>query len=319
MTNLNEVKLDQSVVHLLLVGDTKAGKSTYAAEAAIDGFNLIYFDSDNGLSALLHAIDKVADPAKRTEIKDRVNYFRITHPKKFFQVFFRSTAKSPLFWLPSTSQVVNAKSLGVDKNEEIWVFNAKAIKPSTILCIDSWTSLSQDALSQLRADQSAPLLEGTDQGTYGEAKSATDYYANILQTVPYHVIVQAHSTRYELYEKPANSTAEERKKQSAMKLIDTYEIPVSTSRAAGFDMGKRFNHIGWLSLGALSKVEIDFTRKPKRVGGGPPNRKDDTSKLSFKQLVIESKGPMPGDESDVAIETAVPWFTKMTFGQIASG
>lgn len=314
MTDLNHVKNDQAVVHLLLIGDTKAGKSTYAAEAAIDGFHLIYFDSDNGLSALLHTIDKVTDPAQNKLIKSRVNYFRMTHPKKFFQLFFRSTAKSPLFWSPTSNASVNATSLGIADEEEIWVFNSKAIPPASVLCIDSWTSLSQDALGQLRSEQSAPLLAGTDQGTYGEAKSATDYYANIIQSLPHHVIVQAHSTRYELYEKPANSTGEERKRQNNMKLIATYEIPVSTSRAAGFDMGKRFNHIGWLDLGPLAKVEIDFTRKTKRVGGGPPNRKEDTKKLSFKQLVIESKGPMPGEPNETVSD--VPFFTQMTFGQI---
>jgi len=101
-----------------------------------------------------------------------------------------------------------------------------------------------------------------------------------------------------------------------MKLIDTYEIPISTSRTAGFDMGKRFNHIGWLGLGPLGVVEIDFTRKPKRVGGGPPNRKEDTKKLSFRQLVKEACGPMPDDSVTHTTELTVPWFTAMTFGQI---
>lgn len=307
MPRLDTVEDEQGVVHLLLIADSKMGKSTYAAEAAIAGFHLIYLDSDNGLSALNAAINKEKNAL---EIKQRVDYFRITHPKLFLQLFLRSTAKRPLFWCPAKNKAVNAKSPDMAPEEPIWVFNASAIPASSVLVIDSWTSLSQDALQQLRSDQSAPLLEGTDQGIYGEAKASVDYFANILQSVPYHVIVQAHPTRYEVYEKPANTSGADMK-QKDMKLVDTYEVPVSTSRVAGLDMGKRFNHIAWLNITPTGTVEIDFTRKPRRVGGGPPNKKARTSELNFLEVVKISNGPLP--YSVPFNESELPWFQEITF------
>lgn len=307
MPRLDQVEEEQGVVHLLLIADSKMGKSTYAAEAAIAGFHLIYLDSDNGLSALNAAINKEKDAL---EIKKRVDYFRITHPRLFLQLFLRSSAKRPLFWCPSKNKAVNAKTPDMAEDEPIWVFNSAGIPASSVLVIDSWTSLSQDALQQLRSDQSAPLLEGTDQGIYGEAKASVDYFANILQSVPYHVIVQAHPTRYEVYEKPANTSGADMK-QKDMKLVDTYEVPVSTSRVAGLDMGKRFNHIGWLNITPTGTVEIDFTRKPRRVGGGPPNKKARTNELNFLEVVKISKGPLP--YSVPFNESELPWFQEITF------
>lgn len=307
MPRLDQVEEEQGVVHLLLIADSKMGKSTYAAEAAIAGFHLIYLDSDNGLSALNAAINKEKDAL---EIKKRVDYFRITHPRLFLQLFLRSSAKRPLFWCPSKNKAVNAKTPDMAEDEPIWVFNSTAIPASSVLVIDSWTSLSQDALQQLRSDQTAPLLEGTDQGIYGEAKASVDYFANILQSVPYHVIVQAHPTRYEVYEKPANTSGADMK-QKDMKLVDTYEVPVSTSRVAGLDMGKRFNHIGWLNITPAGTVEIDFTRKPRRVGGGPPNKKARTNELNFLEVVKISKGPLP--YSVPFNESELPWFQEITF------
>ena len=307
MPRLDQVEEEQGVVHLLHIADSKMGKSTYAAEAAIAGFHLIYLDSDNGLSALNAAINKEKDAL---EIKKRVDYFRITHPRLFLQLFLRSSAKRPLFWCPNKNKAVNAKTPDMAEDEPIWVFNSTAIPASSVLVIDSWTSLSQDALQQLRSDQTAPLLEGTDQGIYGEAKASVDYFANILQSVPYHVIVQAHPTRYEVYEKPANTSGADMK-QKDMKLVDTYEVPVSTSRVAGLDMGKRFNHIGWLNITPTGTVEIDFTRKPRRVGGGPPNKKARTNELNFLEVVKISKGPLP--YSVPFNESELPWFQEITF------
>lgn len=311
MTRLDQVDPGDAVVHLLLIADSKAGKSTYAAEAAIAGFHLIYLDSDNGLSALLATINKEKNAE---EIKRRVDYFKITHPRMFLQLFLRSSPTKPLFWAPNKNKAVNVKSPDMDDSEPIWVFNAKAIPASSVLVLDSWTSLSQDALQQLRAEQSAPLLEGTDQQVYGEAKAAVDYFANIMQSLPYHLIVQAHPTRYEVYEKPANTTGADLK-QRDMKLIDTYEIPVSTSRVSGLDMGKRFNHIGWLNVTPTGTVEIDFTRKPKRVGGGPPNRKARTNELNFLEVVKLSGGPLPYSVPFVE-EPNLPWFKEVTFGDL---
>lgn len=307
MPPLSGIPNNDGPVHLLLVAPSKTGKSTYAAEAAIDGMTLVYIDSDNGLSALRAAITR----AKAPEAASRVHYFGTTKPKGFTQLFLKSTVKSPLRWVPSLDKLWS-KSLDLPDDEPVWVIMASEIPAHIVLCIDSWTALAQDALQQLRPDQAAPLTDGVSQAIYGEAKAGVDYISNMLQQYPGHVLVQAHDMRFEVYDKPTNTTGKDMK-QAVMTLVETLEVPISTSGPAGAALGKRFNHIGWLAVNNLGVVEIDFTRKAKRIGGGPPNRKARTSELGFKQLVVESGGAITGDDR------VSDWFTELTHGELKGG
>jgi len=280
MPTLDTIPESASPVHLLLIASTKLGKSTYAAQAAVDGFNLIYFDADNGLSALLNTInaEKNAD-----EIKKRVHYFNLTNPVSFTMDFLRSTTKKPMQWVPRLNRKWSAMIDGIKPDDDVWLMDATQVPSHYILCLDTWTSWAADSQQMLTAGQSAPLLDGTDQGVYGEAKALLDYTTNMLQRFHAHVIVQAHPTRYEIYDKPKNTLGSQMK-QKDMVLLETIEVPISSSRVHGLEIGKRFNHIGWLEVNSLGGTDIDFTRKPNRVGGGPPNKKAKTRDLPFASL-----------------------------------
>ena len=282
-------------VHLLLIADSKAGKSVYAAQAAADGFTVIYIDSDNGASALQYALKDKPDARKR------VFYIPTNRPSTFITNFLRSTAQRPMFWIPRLEQLWN-KILKLEDDEVVWKFAASEIPKQWVLDIDSWTSTAADALGIGAFDQEAKLLEGTDQGIYGEASSKLTYICNMIQKVPYHVIIQAHGTKYEVYDKP--NGAQGQVKQRDMILRETKEVPVSSSRPHGETMVSRFNHIGWLYVNALGGTDIDFSRRPGRVGGGPPNKKDKVENLSFLKLV----GGVP------ATATSDTWWVEGTHG-----
>jgi hypothetical protein len=126
----------------------------------------------------------------------------------------------------------------------------------------------------------------------------------MLQKVPYHLMVQAHGTKFEVYDKPTGVEAG-KMKQGQMILRETKEVPVSCSRPHGETMVSRFNHIGWMYVTHLGDTEIDFTRKPGRVGGGPPNRKAKVSELAFRHLV----GSVP---EQIACDT---WWIEGTHGE----
>jgi hypothetical protein len=96
-----------------------------------------------------------------------------------------------------------------------------------------------------------------------------------------------------VYDKPNGSTGVV--KQKDMILRETKEVPVSCSRPHGETMVSRFNHIGWLYVNHLGGTEIDFTRKPGRVGGGPPNKKDTVDKLPFSKLTKGVPESIPCD------------------------
>lgn len=291
MATLDELPASEDPVHLLLIADTKAGKSTYAAQAALAGFTMVYFDSDNGKSALMNTLQKDIEAMRR------VHYFNIENPKEFWYHFLRSTTKASLRWNSRTHSVWGPTSMLSQPDDKIWTFDITKIPASWILNLDSWTSLASDALDIGTASAKAELLNGVNQSIYGEANSWVTYIANVLQKIPQHLIVQAHGTKYEIYEKPVNVKAGEAK-QKEMILRDTVDVPVSSSRPHGYSMGSRFNHIGWLYVDALGNTEIDFTRKTNRVGGGPPNKKAPSHSLGFDKLV--GKVPAKVDQSEYA-------------------
>lgn len=284
---LDEVPAGKDPVHLLAIGDSKVGKSVYAAQAAIDGFNVVYIDADNGLSALRYMLEK------HPEAKKRVHYFPTTRPVDFVKGFLRSTEKAPFRWNPKLNKVWGKLASNTEPDDSIWEFDVTKLPASWLLVIDSWTALASDALGIGAADQAAALLDGTNQAIYGEANSNLTYIVNILQKIPCHTLVQAHGTRYEVYDKPTGVLGGAMK-QKDMILRETKDVPFSSSRPHGETMVSRFNHIGWLYIEGVGTV-IDFTRKANRVGGGPPNRKANVNELTFTKLV----GAVPPHEEAV--------------------
>jgi hypothetical protein len=300
MTTLDQIPATADPVHLLAVADSKVGKSVYAAQAAIDGFNVVYVDADNGISALRYMLKDKPDAMKR------VHYFGTDRPVTFLTNFLRSTTLKPFTWVPSKNRLWSKLSPDLVDEDIVWRFDQSQIPHEWVFDADSWTAVAADALGIGSADQKAELLEGTNQGIYGEASSQLTYICNMLQKVPYHVIIQAHGTRYEIYDKPLNTLGSQMK-QNVMTLREIKDVPVSSSRPHGETMVSRFNHIGWLSVTNLGETEIDFTRKPTRVGGGPPNRKAKVSELPFSKLT-HGVPPQPTEVGQ--------WFLKTTHGEL---
>lgn len=294
---MDEIPAVSDPVHLLGIADSKAGKSVYAAQAAIDGFTVIYIDADNGISAFRYATRSTPDAMKR------VFYIPTSRPAVFLTNFLRSSATRPMLWLPQKNQLYSKLLSGLDDNEPVWIFDVTAVPREWLISIDSWSSVASDALGIGSAEQSAKLLEGTDQSIYGDANSHLTYICNLLQKIPCHVYVQAHGTKYEVYDKPVGATGVIR--QNQMILRETKEVPVSSSRPHGEVMVSRFNHIGWFYVTQTGETEIDFTRKPGRVGGGPPNTKKKVQDLSFTKLV----GGVP------PVVTNDNWWIETTHGE----
>lgn len=299
MATLDEIPAIGDPVHLLVVGDSKTGKSTYAAQAAIDGFTVIYVDADNGISALRNALKS------HPEAQKRVHYFSTRRPATFLTQFLKSNTKQPFRWNPKLNRIWGKLATDTEPEDVIWEFDSTKIPKEWLFVGDSWTAVAADSLEIGDADQKAELVNGTNQGIYGSANAECTYICNMLQKVPYHVLIQAHGTRYEIYDKPTGKTGDQMK-QKDMTLREVKDVPLSCSRPHGETMVSRFNHIGWLEINGLGETEIDFTRRKNRVGGGPPNRKEKTTVLTFAKLV----GGVPEQPSGDG------WFVERTHAEL---
>lgn len=279
MATLNDIKTDAiAPIHQLLIAPTKMGKSTYLAQAAIDGFQVLYIDADNGLSALQNALKDDA------AAKSRVFYVRTGKPATFLLEFFTATN---VFRWNTTRDELSSRIL--DKPGD----NILSIRPmdlihrqNFLLGVDSWTAVAEDALAQTatRLGVTPGETEVDNRKLYGGAKSLVHPICAAIQKVPMHIVVLAHNTQYELKEKPSGVTYREVTEKD-MVIRDVLEVPVSTSNVHGYSMGKYFNYIGWLALKGLLDLEIDYTRSNKRVSGGPPNKKANLNELHWRHIV----------------------------------
>lgn len=263
-------------IHLLLIGDSKVGKSTYAAAAAKAGFTLLYLDSDNGISALHHHLKD--DPAALA----RVHYIRTDRPAAFMLEFVDS---SPIFrW--NKTQDMKYSRLTAKPDDKIFEVNIEALYTvkNFVLVQDSWTAFSEDAMKFASKEAGIAIEIGKqiDQRLYGAGGLISARVTGVIQHAPFDVITIAHGAIWEVFEK--NIGEKQGGKQKDLTLKDVVEVPVSTSYANGYKMGKYFNYIGWLGVDRMGRTEIDFTRKPNRVGGGPPNKKVPLDQLMWKDI-----------------------------------
>lgn len=265
-------------IHQLLIADSKLGKSTYAAQAAKDGFTLLYIDSDNGLSALRKHLagDKAA--------MSRVYYIRTSHPAAFLEELINS--QKVMRWnLTADTMFSSMMAKPADSFIEIDAQKLQAAR-DVILVIDSWTSTASDAMG-IGAEKAGVALTDMSnemQKVYGNAFHRLTYILQVLQKAPFHVLVLAHGAYYERYEKSPGKALREIK-QGDMILKETIRVPISSSRPHGVEMVKYFNHTAWLTMDRVGRVQIDYTRAYDRVGGGPPNIICPLDEFPFKKLL----------------------------------
>lgn len=243
--------------HLLLVAQTKMGKTDYIADAALDGYTLLYIDNDNGLATLSKRL------GNNPEAMSRVHYIKTGNIWEFLTAFF---AREKFQWNETRDEYFNAKTAQPD--DDIIEIHPKKMPFGIITAFDGWTTITNQLLqdSAKKNDVDYEFFNESGQSVYGDAKRRADLVCMNIQGFPGHVIVQAHPELYEQMEKPKNIA--NNVKQNQMIIKGTWEIPLSVSRPHGFLMGKFFNEIGWMGIKPTGQFTLDFRQKDNRIGGG---------------------------------------------------
>lgn len=291
---LDQVPEEKVFRHVLLIGDSKTGKSTWAAQAALDGYLVIYIDSDNGISALKFLL------RNHPEAMKRVLYLPTGSPYTFIDGLLNNS----VFRWNMTQDKEYSSGMAKPTDKMIQIYPSR-IPETAIVNIDSWTTVAMDAMElgadRLKVDLAEMTGTANQQGVYGDAGMKLTLLCAILQHAKFHIIVQAHGVTYEKYDKPLGS--QESVKQKQMILREIIDVPVSSSRPHGQTMVKYFNEIGWLKIGRDDRATLSFKRVYGRVGGGTPNTEGPANDMSFAKC-FGPVPPFPGIDSS--------WFVSMT-------
>lgn len=248
-------------IHLLLIGESKTGKTDYVAQAVNDGYTCLYVDADNGFATIAGAVNP--------EARDRLFYFAPNNPVEFVT----NLLTMPLFRynisLRETFNAVNAKP-----DHRIAEFYGARMPGNLILALDSWTSFMFSIVDAKAKKMGVDLsdVDKVSREIYGSTGLAGTALAKKIQRVPFHTIVQGHPVVFERKEKPPGIVRDV--KENDMIIKDTKQVPMSTSIPHGASIPKFFNQVGWLTIeresSQTSVRRIDFSPRYDRVGSGTP-------------------------------------------------
>lgn len=270
--------------HLLLIGNTKSGKTRYIIEAIIDGYEVIYVDCDNGLSTIKEVL------AGRPEILSRIHYFSPLDPVWFLSEILGS---SILRYNETRHSEWDRGSMAL--TDQVAVLQPFKIPRRVLLVIDSWTAMAFAAMKRSARKNQLDLEEADKWGrdTYGPSSFVLTNLLTSIQVARFGVAVIAHVGQYERKVNPKGKVSEIKEKD--MIIVESVAVPLSSSAPHGFTMGKFFTDIGNLMLTPAGR-ELSFIPTHDRISGGTPNKKGDPAKdMRFATLFGKPPAPAEGE------------------------
>lgn len=287
------------LLKLLLGGDSKAGKTFYAALAAKFGLNVLYLDGDVGgptIGKMVRDGTLTREEASRIlllDMKDSV----------------LAGEREPTFW-DDVFSLVSARGGGIlwndeegrmairSKDADVELLNIvpNKLDHNTLLVIDSWTALTESITMKCAGEAGIDLMNATMsemRPIYQGSKLRATELLRIIRSLPCHCIVLAHPDEYQ------HKVAPEGKKVGAVSERDlliayTKKIPKTTSKPEGLNMGKYFTDVAWIELARNGRDRvIDFTPNPDRIGGGHLNGSESIDKYNIKVLIEAIGGQLP--------------------------
>lgn len=281
-----------AATHLLLIAQTHMGKTDYVAQAAIDGWEILYIDADNGLKTLM-AVLKDHPEALR-----RVHYFNPSNMMEFTTELIDT--KVDLRYDSSTRDFRN--STNMSKDGTISIIKPFKIPKNVIVVLDSWTSLAFSSIVN-KASKAGFDLADAEKYTreiYGGTGFKLTNIAKAIQASPFNWIVHAHPATYERKEKPANRIADDIEEKD-MIIKETTAIPASTSAPHGQSIGKYFNEIGWMDVDRVGNRKLDFRVIKDRIGGGSTVNGVEDPRTKYRFSALFGKPPLV-EPSDWLVE-----------------
>jgi hypothetical protein len=295
---------------LLLLGDTKAGKTYWMMQAAEAGFNVLYIDGDVAAPTLAQL-----SPAA----KQRIFYLPVhdytndngDYINNFAEFFVAFTTTGKFLWNDSLCRQFNLKDYKPEEGHVVWEIRPSQLGPDTVVIIDSWTTLTQSLITWKADDLGVDLMEIEKFGRemYTGAGHKATQFLKLLRALPCHLGVIGHPREYVKRSAPKGSKGLVPEKD--MKVDWIQMVPVSTSNPHALTLGANFSAIGWIDVSPTGNRTIDFKPSDSRVIGGPINTNKPVAEFAYKDFILACGGHVPTGAS------ADSWLTRYGPGEYA--
>lgn len=288
----------RSWTHMLLIGQSKVGKTHWIAQAAIDGYELLYLDKDNGMETIQRILKSKPDALAR------VHYMSPDDPLEFLADLF---GKPRIRWNERTNAAYTLADVQSD-DDITEIVPARMVNRNVVLVIDSWTAIVNFAMDKQLTKENKDALDIDKIGReiYGGVNLRLTMLLAAIQNLPIDIVVLAHSDLYEKREKPKNVKVGEMQEKD-FRILGTYEVPISSSRPHGETLPKYFSSVGWLTMNLAGVRKLSFKGSPTRVAGGATNGEDDADG-AYRFAKLWPLRPEPKD--------AAPWIRYTTAAEV---
>lgn len=305
----NNLPAESKLIKMLLIGPAMVGKSHYAMQAALGGFNIFYLDGDVAGRALAGQPNAIKERIFYMDARDTMD--EGVYTARFNSLFDTLTTTPVLYWNDSKQKSVRVAP--PEEDDAVWAIRLSRLGPRDVLVIDSLTSLSNSVMRAIGEAAGVDLtdIERAERGIYASARNRMSGFMTMIRAARCHVILIAHADEWEKRRRNPGKV-KEMSKEDNMIVVGTRSVPMTVSKPFGAAIAKDFTDCGWMTITSMGKREIDFTPQADREGGGALNIKGEAdgacSFVSLCKLIgVELPGPAnpfssPGVEELTAAE-----------------
>lgn len=228
-------RMDDSIdnnetAHMLIYGAPKTRKTTWALNAALHGFNVIYADTDHSF----HIAKSLP-----LEARKRIYHLDLRSPEGKFEnagalALVKAVEQSALYYDETTRKYTPARKIEPDNDIALLDFSKMTSKD--VLVVDSWTAVCQQLALSQRPVLDATSLHKLEWDDYAKIRLVLDNFLMNLTKLPCHVIVVGHS---ETYAKRRPDADPKSKPNEAVEQVRMQ--PVSITRAHGEGLAGQFS------------------------------------------------------------------------------
>lgn len=288
----NQMPDTLKTIKMCVIGNSKVGKTHYAAQAAADGFKVLYIDGDVSIPTISQFDDDAKQRIFHLPFGDQIDDNGAYIPR--FSLLLRKFLSSgKMMWHDEKSRTVIDKK---DAGDPVVELNAAGFDHEWVIVIDSWTSVAHSimSLTALNAGVDLADMDKASMSIYGNANNlATDLLSRI-KNLRSHVIVIAHPDEFIKY-KVKKGNVQDNMRTANREVESARLIPKSTSRPHGLTMAKHFTDVAWIEVTPMGKRIINFESSPDHEGGGRFDGKLPIDEGAFARLVKRAGGQVPVD------------------------
>lgn len=295
-----------TLMHALILGEEKAGKTTWLLEAAEQGFNVLLLDGDVAQQVIHRLSDKAKTRVFYMDISD--DLVGGTDPR-MIQTVADFLVASTFLWNDRTQREYSRARDPHDAEtgaalDEIWEIKPGRLDHNWVLGVDSWTTLSYSAKLAKANDlgESIADVEKIERSIYSGTGNRLTNILFTQQKAPCHTVIIGHPAIYEKRRSQPGKTVKDAMKENDQIVEWTKTIPISSSNPHGYSMGKFFSDIGWFDVDKWGKRVLNFLKTGERISGGNLNSKGDPkTDHRFVDLVRAIGGHVPDPAGDTPL------------------